>query len=163
MSITECREDDCSRWSECDLFAYVQSNHSLEPSTWFLMTFGHIVTSEYKYNSSWPTTSCFNTLMGSDILLGFGSMCQKKDTRCQFWTAFDTKTKVKWSRNHALECHEKNVKDCLVCFLFGFGGMCENTDARCQLWTTFDMKTKAKWSERELSGDNKYMLIGLGC
>jgi hypothetical protein len=66
------------------------------------------------------------------ILLWFGGMCQKKDAVCQLCTAFDTKL----SRNGLeveVECHEKNVKESLICFLFGYGGMCQNADARCQI------------------------------
>ena len=47
------------------------------------ITFGELVPAEYKYSSSGPTTLCFDTLMGSGTLLGFGGMCQKKDTVCQ--------------------------------------------------------------------------------
>ena len=46
------------------------------------MTFFKLVQAEYKYNNSGRTTSCFETLVGSGSLLGFGGMCQKEDTVC---------------------------------------------------------------------------------
>ena len=71
--------------------------------------------------------------MGSGYLLGFGGMCQNKDTVCQLCTAFNTKL----SQN-GLEvkvwCHEKkNIEESLIGFLFGYGRMIQHIDSRCQL------------------------------